>query len=121
MTDVAEAIECFETPLTVRRTNSTTTFVDGIAQTNTNVDTFCLEGANMQSMNARERQVLPELIRDRETRKIYTTCELRSVEVEGKLRADRIEWNRQRYIVQSIEDWTDDGGYYKVIVVKEDD
>jgi hypothetical protein len=118
---VSMAIDCFETPITVRRTNQATTFVNGRAQIPTDVDTFQVIHVSVQPMQARERQVLPELIRDRELLKMYTKTLLQSVDVEGKVRADRLTYNDHEYVVQSIEDWFAHGGYYKVVAVKEND
>jgi hypothetical protein len=109
------------TPITVRRTNEATTYVKGLAQVTTDVDEFCIQDVSVQPMVARERQVLPELIRDSELLKLYTKCTLQSVDVEGKKRADRIDYKGQEYVVQSVEDWFEHGGFYKVIAVKEDD
>ncbi len=118
---IADSISCFATPITVRRTNAATTFVNGRSQPPTDVDTFLLENVSVQPMLARERVVLPELIRDREILKLYTPCSLQSVNVEGKVRADRIDYNSQEYVVQSVEDWSAHGGFFKVIAVKEND
>lgn len=114
-------IDCFQTPITVRRTNEATTFVNGLAQVVTDVDEFCIQNISVQPMLARERQVLPELIRDRELLKAYSPCTLQSVDVEGKVRADRVDYNSQEYVVQSVEDWSDHGGFFKVILIKEND
>ena len=118
---IADAIECFLTPITVRRTNEATTYVNGLAQVVTNVDEFCLEEASVQPVGGRERLVLPELIRDREMKKIYTACELLSVDVQGKKRADRITYKGKNYVVQTVIDWDDHGGYFKVLMVKENE
>lgn len=118
---IADAIECFTTPITVRRTNVATVFVGGLAQVQTDIDEFCVNNVAVQPMLARERQVLPELIRDRELLKLYTPCQLRGVDVEGKVRADRLSYKGQQYVVHSVEDWFDQGGFYKVVVIKEND
>ena len=118
---IAEAIDCFATPITVRRTNQATVFVNGLSVVQTDVDEFCVDVVSVQPMVGRERLVLPELIRDRELLKMYSPCNLQSVNVEGKVRADRLDYKGQQYVVQSVEDWFDHGGYYKVVAVKEND
>lgn len=118
---IADAIDCFPSPITVRRTNAATTFVDGLAVVPTDVNEFCLDRVSVQPMSPRERMLLPELIRDRELIKLYTACNLQSVNVEGKIRADRLAYRGQNYVVQSVEDWENDGGFFKVVAVKEND
>lgn len=107
--------------ITVRRVNEATTFVNGLAQVVTDVTEFELDRVSVQPMTGRERELVPELIRDRELIKIYTTCSLLSVDVEGKKRADRLDYNNQEYVVQSVENWHDHGGFYKIVAVKEND
>lgn len=119
---IAETIEGFNPePLTVKRVNDSTTFVNGLAQVVTDVVEFNIDRASVQPMLAKERLLLPEMIRDRELLKIYTECELKSVDVEGKKRADRLTYKSQEYVVQSVEDWNSHGNFYKVIAVKEND
>lgn len=118
---ISAAIDAFNTPIVVTRYTTVVTFVDGIAQPVTDTDEFELTGCSFQPVTARERQLLPELIRDRETAKVYTKCLLRSVDVEGKELADRVTYREQTYIVQSTQDWIPHGEYYKAVVVKEND
>ena len=118
---IGDIISQFQTPITVHRVEASTVFVEGLAEVVEDVTEFCLANVSVQPLIARERELLPELIRDREVIKMYTVCPLRSVDVEGKKRADRIDWQDQEYVIQSVEDWTQHGGYYKVTAVKEDD
>lgn len=118
---ISAAIDPFNTPVTVTRSTTEVQFVDGIAQPVTTTDVFELTGISVQPMSARERTLLPELIRDRETLKAYTKCQLRSVDVEGKLLADRVAYREQNYVVQSVQDWIPHGQYYKVTLVKDND
>lgn len=118
---IADIIQEFATPFTVRRTNEATTFVDGLAQVTTDVDEFEVCDGSVQPLKAQERMLMPELIRDRGMLKIYTKTAVRSVDVEGKKRADRITYGDQAYVVQSVEDWDAHGDYYKIVAVKEDD
>ena len=118
---VSFAIDAFYTTLAVRRYTEAVTFTDGIAQTVTEVNEFDIVGASFQPMNARERMLMPELIRDRELSKCYTKCELLSVDVVGKKLADRVTYREENYIVQSVEDWAPHGDFWKVTLVKEND
>lgn len=118
---ISSAIDAFATPITVQRSTVAVEFVDGIAQPVTSVDEFEIFDCSVQPMTAQERLLLPELIRDREVAKCYTKCELRTVDVEGKEMADRVTYAEQQYVVQSVQNWTLHGQYYKAILVKEND
>ncbi len=118
---IGRIISYFNTPITVRRTTEATTFVNGLAQLVTSIDTFHLNGVSVQPLTGRERELLPEGIRDRELKKIYSRCPLLSIDVQGKVHADRIDDYGQEYVVQSVENWDRIGGYYKVIIIKEND
>jgi hypothetical protein len=118
---VGDIIPEFATPITVRRPVGAVTFVDGIEQPASDPLVFCISCCSVQPVTGREREVLPELIRDREVSKTYTQYRLRSVDVEGKTLADRVDWQDEEYVVQSVEDWYLHGRYYKVLLVKEDD
>lgn len=120
---VGAIIPNWSTPITVHRATQTVSFVNGIEQPATSINSFTITRCCVQPMGGRERQVLPELIRDRELIKIYNQeCQnLRSVDVEGKKLADRIDWQDQEYVVQSVDDWTQHGGFYKFVAVKEND
>jgi len=117
---IGRIISHFKTPITVRRTNEPASFVNGIA-TVADVETFQLTHVNVQPLTGRERQLMPELIRDRALIKLYTRCPLLSIDIEGKVRADRIDYRGQEYVVQTVEDWDPNGAYYKVIAIKEND
>jgi hypothetical protein len=118
---IGHIIDEFNTPITVRRTNAETVYVNGIAQVATDVDEFLLQGVSVQPLTGQERVLLPELIRDQNLIKLYTQCPLQSVDVEGKLRADRIDYEDHEYVVQNVQNWGPNGCYYKVIAIKEND
>lgn len=118
---IGSIIDAFNTPVTVTRSTAAVQFVGGIAQPVTTRDQFELYVISVQPLTARERTLLPELVRDREVLKAYTRCQLRSVDVEGKLLADRVEHRGQEYVVQSVQDWVPHGAYYRVTLVKEND
>lgn len=118
---ISSCIDAFPSPLTVTRTTETTTFVNGVAQAVTEVDEFEVIPISVQPMAARERLLLPELIRDREALKAYTRCALYGVDVPGKVRADRITFKEENWVIHSVEDWSTHGGFWKVVLVKEND
>lgn len=121
MIDVSPVIDFFATPVQVRRVNEDTTYIDGLAQVTTSVFEFELQGVSVQPMLATERQLLPEGIRDRGMLKAFTRCPLLGVDVEGNRRADRIDYRGEQYVVHSVEDWRAQGGFYKVVLLREDD
>ena len=114
-------IDCFNTPIQVTRYNAAVAFVDGVEQPVTSTSMFCVSGVSVQPTNGRERVLLPELIRDKETVKIYSKVRLRGVDVAGKVLADRITYDDERWVVHSCTDWYRHEKYYKVIAVKEND
>lgn len=118
---ISFAIDAFATPLVVTRTTESTTFVDGIAVPTTEEQVFDVVPVSVQPMTAHERQLLPELIRDREVLKAYTRCELRTVDVANKVKADRITYREQEWVVNAVQDWSELGGFWKAILVREDD
>jgi len=118
---ISSAIDYFNTPVMVTRVDEVVEFVDGVAQPVTKWDEFEMTGCTFKPWNPRERMLLPELIRDRELSLLYTKCWLRSVDVAGKLRADRITYREERYVVASVEDWAPHGAYYKAVLMKEND
>jgi len=118
---ISAVIDAWSTPITVTRVSVATEFVDGIAQPVTETDEFEVTDCSVQPLSANERVVLPELIRDRNTLKVYTKCELRTVDVVGKELADRVDYLEESYVVQSVQDWVPHGQYYKAILVKEND
>ena len=117
---IGRIIEHFNTPITVRRATDATEFTNGLADV-VEVDTFSLSGINVQPLTGRERELLPEGIRDKGLIKLYTQCPLLSVDVEGKVKADRLDYRDQEYVVQTVEDWCPNGGYYKVLAIKVND
>ena len=119
---IGEIISEFSVPIRVRRTNVATTYVNGLAQVTTDVDTFGLEcGISVQPLTGKQREVVPEGFRDRNLIKLYTQYELLGIDVVGKVRADRITYNDEDYVVHSVENWHADGAYWKVIAIKEND
>jgi len=118
---IGDIIDTFATPLCVRRASTETTYVGGLAQVVTSVEEFTIQCSSVQPMGAQERLLVPEMIRDHELLKTYTRFALRSVDVDGKVRADRCTYGCDNYVVQSVEDWSAHGAFYKVVLLKEDD
>lgn len=118
---ISNVIDAWVTPITVTRVLASTQFVDGIAQPVTQTDVFTVNDCSVQPLTEKERVVLPELIRDRSTMKVYTKTELRTVDVAGKELADRVSYLGESWIVQTVQDWVAHGQYYKAILVKEND
>lgn len=118
---ISSAIDAYPSPLTVRRATVAVVYVDGIATPTTTWDEYEIIPISVQPMGMRERELLPELIRDREVLKCYTRCELRTVDVPNKIVADRVEYKDEHYVVHGVEDWSTHGQYWKALLVKEND
>jgi hypothetical protein len=117
---VGEIIPCFGSSIVVHRATGGTSYVDGVAQV-VSVETFTLDGVSVQPATGQDRELVPELVRDREIIKLFTECELKGVDVERKVRADRLDVNGQEYVVETVKDWSCEGGFWKVLAIKEND
>lgn len=95
-------------------------FINGRYERPTDADTEFPATGSMQVMTPRELQILPEATRARETRKLYTTCELKAggtSAVKGK-EPDHIVYQGTEYEVQAVGDWQQQGNYFKYLLVK---
>ena len=62
---------------------------------------------------------LEEGRRTGEAIRIYTTTLLMTTDAPDCEQADVVIYNSERYEVEAVANWTVDGGYYRVIAVKE--
>lgn len=95
-------------------------FIDGRYERPTGADTEFPASGSIQVMTPRELQILPEATRQRETRKLYTECELQAGGVsasEGK-EPDHIVYQGTEYEVQNVADWQRQANYFKYLLVK---
>jgi len=74
--------------------------------------------AVVQPAQAHELVKLPEGRRTKGTVVIYTQTKLQTADVKSKLQPDVVFWHGDQYQVESLEDWTDDGGFYKVLALE---
>jgi YbbR domain-containing protein len=72
--------------------------------------------ASVQPLTARERQLLPENIRSKDTRKVYTQTELQSGSSSTGQSADEIEIDSEDYVVNSVETWPAEPPFYVAVV-----
>ena len=104
--------------LTITRVTTDGEYVKGVwvggATTNITVD------ASVQPMTGRERLLLPEAMRTKETIKVYTKVELFTMLDNQK--GDKFTWNGKVYKVFSVEDWSHntDIPHYKSVCEKID-
>ena len=63
---------------------------------------------------------MPEATRQRETRKLYTECELKTggVDAVKGREPDHIVYQGTEYEVQNVADWQRQGNYFKYLLVK---
>lgn len=117
---LVDSIGMFATPVDIIREkegsyNSKGRYVPG-ATTET-----CFANISIQPLSARERLQLPEAIRTKELVLVYSKDELRTDRPGDGLKADRFVYKGNTYVVNTVEDWSDHGGFYKVIAEKAND
>lgn len=114
-TKLTNAVLCFSHNITVQR-EKTGYYVKGRYQESA-PEVLTIKAA-VQPLRGRERLLLPEGMRAVEAIKIYSTMQFKTGNVQSKQRADRLVYDGCAYEVQSVENWTVDGGYYKAIAVR---
>ena len=87
------------------------TVVDGF-QVEGTPTTFNIQG-HIQQAQPKDLQNQPEGQRTQDWRVLWTATQL--------LAADRVTEGGVEYIVQSIEDWSADGGFFKALMTEVDD
>lgn len=87
------------------------TVVDGFQVPGT-PSTFNILG-HIQQAQSKDLQNLPEGQRTQDWKVLWTATQL--------LNADRVTDGGVEYVVQRIEDWSQDGGFYKALMTKVDD
>ncbi len=95
-------------------------FINGRYERPTDADTEFPATGSVQVMTPRELQILPEATRALETRKLFTTCELKAggtSALKGK-EPDHIVYQGTDYEVQTVGDWKQQANYFKYLLVK---
>lgn len=75
--------------------------------------------ANVQPTSGRDLQRLPEGARSSETITVWSKTELRTATSNAP--ADRVRYRGRIYEAQSLEDWSQLGGYFKAICAAVED
>ncbi len=116
--DMGPCIDEISSKYTVTRTAAATVFTKGRPDVPATT-TLEIRGV-FQPMNGRERLLLPENIRDSEVAKFYVSDSnlLQTVDIVGKVKADRIAINSFNYVVQIELEWRTLGGYRKYVLAK---
>jgi hypothetical protein len=105
--------------------NATVSVIKGSAGTYTKgrftagATTTVTQTVSIQPMSGKERQLLPEDIRTKNTVKIYSREQLKTTDVAGKVSADKVVYKGVTYEVAVSEDWQEHGEFYKAICVAE--
>jgi hypothetical protein len=117
MTAIGSIIERFK--------NATVSIIKGSAGTYTKgrftagPTTTVTQTVSIQPVSGKERQLLPEDIKTKNTVKIYSREQLKTTNVIGKIPADKVVYKGVSYEVAVSEDWQEHGGFYKAIAVQE--
>ena len=75
--------------------------------------------ASVQPVTGKELQMLPQTFMSRATIKVYSVDELFQGSREAGQSPDSIIWRDKRYEVNVVEDWSEQGGYYKAFALLE--
>lgn len=74
--------------------------------------------AHVQPLTGRELAALPEGLRHKETRYVWTVTELRTAK-EGTSEPDVIVIDGEDFEIQKVENWQAAGGFYKALAVRD--
>jgi len=104
--------------LTIKRNSTEGSYVKGVWVDGATNDVTV--SASVQPVSGRERLLLPEAMRTKETIKVYTDVELKTM--LDQLKSDRFAYNGKDYEVIIVEDWSHDTDipHYKSICTKVD-
>lgn len=80
--------------------------------------TFTIDDANVQPLGGREAQTLPEGLRQRTGKVIYTDTELRAVDPQADQPGDRLDYEGETYEVRKVEEHDGLLSHYKVTAVR---
>ena len=74
--------------------------------------------ASVQPVNGRDLLRLPEGLRTKELRALFATSALQTANEVAGTRADQVLIGADTYEVQTVEDWSTSGGFWKAIAAK---
>lgn len=114
VTDMADAIAEFSAPFDVSRWEGGPNYTAGMA--NRAEPTIVPIIACVQPIDGSLASHLPEEVRSRETRELYTQTELKGVRA-GQV-PDEIEIDGEGWQVQTVEDWSTLAGYFRAVVAR---
>jgi hypothetical protein len=80
--------------------------------------TFTIPDAVVSPATGRDLLRLPEGVRTREVLAILSTVELRTANEHAATPADVVTYKGRAYEVQTVEDWTDNGGFWRALAAK---
>ena len=90
-------------------------YVEGTEETSEVCD------VSWQPMSPKDRELLPEAIRTKELLLGFSKTKLRTTDVNLGTKADRFTYKDEVYVVDSVEDWFDHGGFYRIVAEKAND
>jgi hypothetical protein len=116
--DLSTVITSFKTgDYVVTRTVASTYNGNGVLVPGS-TSTLTIE-ACVQPLGGRELRRLPEGLRNKEARQVYTPTELRTAQTGNE--PDSIAIGSNSWQVQTCEPWAELGGYFRAIVTKDGD
>ena len=73
---------------------------------------------SFQPLDGKEREALPEGVRQSETMKVYTKTNLRTSDQNTNSPADEIEYDGRRFVVYQVDKWPKLLSHYKALLIR---
>lgn len=73
---------------------------------------------SFQPLDGKEREALPEGVRQSETIKMYTKSDLRTADQHEGTPADEIEYDGRRFVVYQADKWPKLLSHYKALLIR---
>lgn len=115
--DMSDAIDMLASgTITVSRPG-TPLLVDGRLQSVAS-STLGPFSASVQPLTGRDVERLPEGLRDKEARVVFTTADLRPANPAAGTLGDRVTFDGREFEVQSSEAWAELGNYRRCVLIR---
>lgn len=116
--DVAATVAALaDSTLTVERPAGPDTYDDLGRLVKAGPTSFPID-ASVQPATARDRLLLPEGFRARQTIAVWSTGNLRPSDEGTGVRGDRVTWQGEVYEVTALDPWANVGGYVKALATR---
>lgn len=101
-----------------RRAAGTYSEATGLFDQGATEASFSIDAA-IQPATPKDRELLPENERTKESIVVYSVAPLRTSDVSQGLEADVVTWEERTWRVTSVENWAPEAGYYRSVAVRE--